>query len=101
MEVKATTAREKMKVHVLISGKVQGVFFRAHTSKKAKSLGLKGWVKNRDDGKVEAFFEGPKDKAEQMIKWCWQGPKLSRVTSVDSIQLTKTGEKLKEFEIRY
>lgn len=90
-----------MKTHVLISGQVQGVFYRAHTKQKADELGLKGWVRNRKDGKVEAVFEGPKNKVEEMLKWCWKGPSISKVTSVKSITSVKSKERLDRFEIRY
>lgn len=71
------------RAHVIISGKVQGVFFRANTEHKAIELGLKGWVKNLDDDKVEAVFEGPNDKIEEMIRWCRLGPIGSKVENVE------------------
>lgn len=72
-----------MKVKVIISGKVQGVFFRAYTKEKAEELRLKGWVRNTKDGRVEAVFEGVKEKVEEMIKWCRQGPPGSKVEKVE------------------
>jgi len=72
-----------MKVRVLISGKVQGVFFRAYTKEKADELGLVGWVRNTKDGRVEAVFEGAKEKVEAMIKWCRKGPPGSKVKKVE------------------
>lgn len=108
-----------MRVHLLIGGKVQGVFYRAFIKKKADELGLSGWVKNRDDGQVEAVFEGPKEKVEQMIRCCWQGTKASQVKSVKTvpafrrasetedvrhnagIKSVKTRETFQRFEIRY
>lgn len=89
-----------MRIHVFISGRVQGVFFRAHTAEKARQLGLVGWVRNTDDGRVEAVFEGPKEKVEEMIKWCWQGPPSSKVEKVSEVpEVSK--EELEGFEIRY
>lgn len=73
---------EKARVHVIVEGRVQGVFFRAHTQQMASLLKLKGWVKNRRDGRVEALFEGEKDHVEQMIQWCHRGPSEARVTKV-------------------
>ncbi|OEJ68604.1 acylphosphatase [Magnetovibrio blakemorei] len=70
-------------VHVIISGRVQGVWFRAWTQKKAMALGLTGWVKNRPDGKVEALFSGPTDQVETMLKNCQKGPPLARVDSIE------------------
>jgi len=71
-----------IQVHVVISGMVQGVWFRASTKKKAEELGLTGWVKNMPDGNVEAVFEGDYAKIDEMIAWCWIGPPLARVTDV-------------------
>jgi len=90
-----------MRTKVIISGRVQGVFFRAHTKKKAEELGLNGWVRNLNRGEVEAVFKGPKDRVDQMIKWCWQGSPGSKVTLVKPIKPVKTEEKLSGFEIRY
>ena len=73
---------EKVRAHVIIEGRVQGVFFRHHTQETAFRLGLKGWVKNRRDGTVEALFEGDKDKVDQMIQWCHRGPSEARVKNV-------------------
>jgi len=72
----------KTRVHVLISGKVQGVWYRASTKQKADELGLTGWVKNTVDGNVEAVFEGEKIRIDAMIAWCWVGPPMARVTDV-------------------
>lgn len=73
----------KTNIHVLISGRVQGVWFRANTKKKAKQLGLKGWVRNTNNGCVEAFFQGDEKKVNEMINWCHQGPPLAKVEKVD------------------
>ena len=74
---------EIVRAHVVISGRVQGVFFRHETSRRAQSRGVKGWVTNRADGAVEAAFEGPRDAVESMIRWCGEGPSLAEVSSVD------------------
>lgn len=89
-----------MKTHILISGKVQGVFFRTQTQKKAQELGLKGWVRNTEDGKVEAVFEGEEEKVKEMVKWCGKGPSGSQVKKVEEVEKV-AGEKLEDFEIRY
>ena len=70
------------KASVLISGLVQGVFFRYSTQIQAKTLGVRGWVKNRPDGKVEAIFEGEREKVKQLINWCKHGPQGARVGNV-------------------
>lgn len=85
-------------VHVYVSGKVQGVFYRASTKNKANELGLNGWVKNRKDGRVEAFFEGEEEKVQQMISWCWQGSSAAEVDDV-MVEEAET-QNLQSFEIR-
>ena len=69
-------------VHILISGKVQGVWFRANTRQKAEQLNIKGWVRNTSDGKVEAIFEGKQDNIKEMLDWCRQGPPLAKVEDI-------------------
>jgi acylphosphatase len=73
---------EKGRAHVIIEGRVQGVFFRHHAQKKAVELGVAGWVKNRWDGSVEAVFEGEKGSVERMVQWCHRGPAEARVSKV-------------------
>lgn len=65
-----------------ITGKVQNVWYRAWTVEQAQARGLRGWVRNRADGSVEALFAGPQDKVEDMIAACHQGPKAARVAGV-------------------
>lgn len=89
-----------VRVHVYISGKVQGVFFRAYTRDKASELGLKGWVRNLYDGRVEAVFEGEKEKVEEMLRWCYEGSPYSRVSDVEVHWEAPTGEH-KSFDVRY
>ncbi|NIQ02016.1 MAG: acylphosphatase [Nitrospinaceae bacterium] len=72
-----------MAVHMVVHGRVQGVFFRASTQKKAEELGLAGWVKNRPDGTVEIHAEGQQETLEKLIEWCRQGPALASVSSID------------------
>lgn len=74
---------KKIRAHVIISGRVQGVCFRQYTFQKAIGLGLKGWVRNLMSGEVEAVFEGEEDYVNQMLEWCNEGPSLSRVTHVE------------------
>jgi len=88
----------KTNVHVLISGRVQGVWFRASTKKKADELGIHGWVRNTSDGKVEAVFEGEKEKIDEMIKWCHIGPPLAHVEKVEVEKQIPTNA-FKEFSI--
>ena len=73
----------KVNAYVKIHGKVQGVWFRASTKQKAEQLGLTGWVRNTDDGCVEAVFVGGEKQVQDMIQWCYQGPPLSKVKNVE------------------
>ncbi len=73
----------ELNVHVIISGRVQGVWFRANTKQKAEQLGLTGWVRNTPDGCVEAVFEGEERLIKEMIKWCHKGPSLAKVEKVE------------------
>ena len=81
------------RARVVIHGRVQGVFFRAETRDRARSLGLDGWVRNTGDGSVEAVFEGDRDRIESMLVWCRGGPALAQVDSVDVDWETPTGER--------
>lgn len=72
-----------MVAHILIFGFVQGVGFRQAVKRKARFLGLTGWVKNLPDNRVEALFSGPKDKIEEAILFCKKGPFLSEVKHVE------------------
>ena len=68
--------------HVIISGRVQGVWFRGWTKQKASSLGLTGWVRNRRDGTVEAIFQGNVADIDAMLNACWQGPPAASVADI-------------------
>jgi acylphosphatase len=70
---------DEIRAHILILGRVQGVFFRADTKKKAKKLGVRGWVKNLKNGQVEAVFEGKKSKVEELVDWARKGPAFAKV----------------------
>lgn len=91
---------DKTRVHVYISGRVQGVFFRVNTRDEARKLGLTGWVKNLPDGRVEAVFEGDKQKIEEILDFCKLGPEAASVTGVDIDWEEPTGE-FDGFEVRY
>ena len=67
---------------LLVTGIVQGVFFRAEAKRKANELGLTGWVRNCDDGSVEIHAEGPKEKLKELEQWCWKGPPKAMVQKV-------------------
>ena len=90
----------KVRAHVLISGDVQGVFFRANTRNLARSHGLTGWVKNTDDGRVEVVVEGTRSKITEFVSWCHKGPAAASVRSVEVKWQQATGE-FKDFEVHY
>jgi acylphosphatase len=91
---------EKVRARVIMEGRVQGVFFRYHTQEMALKLGIKGWVKNRRDGNVEAVFEGDKERVDQIIQWCHRGPSEARVAKVQLAWEDYTGE-FEDFSINY
>jgi acylphosphatase len=73
-----------VRVRVVVTGRVQGVFFRASCAQEARRRGVGGWVRNRPDGSVEAAFEGDATAVESMVEWCRRGPRGARVESVDA-----------------
>lgn len=83
---------------VVADGKVQGVYFRDSTRKRADELGVAGWVTNRADGGVEAVFEGPEQAVEEMVSFCGSGPGHAQVSSLDVSEEDPEG--LAGFEIR-
>jgi acylphosphatase len=80
------------RIHLWISGKVQGVAFRQDTRRTALSLNLTGWVKNLPDGRVEALFEGVDDSVDAMLTWCSKGSPLAHVLHVDIQEKSYQGE---------
>lgn len=73
----------KIRAHIFVSGKVQGVFFRQNTKRQAQSRGVSGWVSNLPDGRVEAVFEGEKDAVNAVVDYCRHGPSFAKVEHVD------------------
>ena len=70
---------------VIVHGQVQGVFFRDSVRERARSRGLAGWVRNRDDGGVEAVFEGTEDDVDALVRFCHEGPRSAEVDRVDVV----------------
>ncbi|MDL5360879.1 acylphosphatase [Halalkalicoccus sp. NIPERK01] len=73
----------RTRAHVLVSGTVQGVYYRATTRDTAREHGVDGWVRNLDDGRVEAVFEGSEEDVEAMVGWCHEGSSAARVEDVE------------------
>ena len=73
----------KSRVHIYVSGLVQGVFFRQYTKQKAQRLGVSGWVRNLPDGRVEAVFEGNESEVKEMVEICKKGPSNAKVENVE------------------
>ena len=71
------------RVHLVISGRVQGVYFRQSALEFAQSIGVDGWVRNRLDGTVEAVAQGSSKDVERFVAWCHDGPDLAQVSSID------------------
>ncbi len=88
-----------IRVHVFISGRVQGVGYRLNTERQARHLGVKGWVQNLMDGRVEAVFEGTESQVAAMLAWCRQGPLSAQVKEVSAIPELLEG--CDRFEVRY
>jgi len=91
---------QKVRVRVIVTGRVQGVFFRYGVREMANQLGVFGWVKNRWDGAVEALFEGDQDRVKEMIDWCHKGPPDAHVQRVDTDREEYLGE-FDHFSITY
>ena len=90
---------DRERAHVYVSGDVQGVFFRDSARQRAGELGLAGWVRNRPDGRVEAVFEGPREKVREMVRWCEEGPPHAGVEDVEA-EFEPAGGDLDGFEVR-
>ncbi len=78
-----------VRTRIIISGKVQGVFFRAYTQETAIQLNLRGWVKNNPEGTVEALFEGDQKQVEKMLEWCKLGPSSAIVEQINTLEEIK------------
>jgi len=90
----------RARAHLIITGLVQGVWYRASARDEARSLGLVGWVRNTHDGSVEAVAEGPKENIEKFIAWCRKGPPHARVQNIEVNRQSPTGE-FREFRVTY
>jgi acylphosphatase len=91
---------DNVRVHVIISGRVQGVFFRMETQRAARRLGVAGWVRNLPDGTVEAVLEGSRGQVDAMLDWCRQGPPSARVDDLRIEEQPAAGAS-EGFEVRF
>ena len=80
------------RVRVRVRGRVQGVFFRAEARARAEALGVAGWIRNADDGTVEAVFEGDDEQVSSLVEWCRHGPAGARVDEVEAVREEPAGE---------
>ena len=91
---------DNKRVHVIVEGRVQGVYFRAYTKDTAVKLGLSGWVRNRPNGSVEALIEGERTAVEKMLQWFHKGSPHSLVETVHATEEPPVGDNA-TFEIQY
>jgi len=89
---------DKAQVHMVISGRVQGVFFRGAAAQEARALGLSGWVRNLPDGRVAIVAEGGRRNLEMLLAWAHQGPPAARVEEVE-VEWSEYEGKLDGFEV--
>ncbi len=89
---------ETIRIRALVTGRVQGVFYRASTKDAARARGLAGWVRNCDDGSVEVEAEGPADQVEALVAWLRRGPPAARVQDVAVERIPPAGDR--EFVVR-
>ncbi|WP_380677449.1 acylphosphatase [Salinigranum sp. GCM10025319] len=86
------TEDDRVRAHVFVSGRVQGVYYRASTREAAEERDVDGWVRNLDDGRVEAVFEGSEDAVEALVEWCHTGSSAAVVEDVDVTYEEPQGE---------
>ncbi|MDD5035166.1 MAG: acylphosphatase [Methylococcaceae bacterium] len=89
----------RKRVHLWISGRVQGVFYRASAAEQAQALGLAGWARNLSDGRVEIVAEGDGGKLDAFLGWCSRGPSRARVEEVEMTEELANGE-FTDFRVR-
>jgi acylphosphatase len=89
----ADSVNGRVRVHCVIRGLVQGVWFRESTREKAESEGVAGWVKNLPTGEVEAVFEGSREAVDDVVRWCQRGPPSARVEKVETKDETPRDER--------
>ena len=98
--MKIIIAKDMKRVHIVVHGMVQGVFFRANTKEAADRLGLRGYAKNLPDGAVEIVAEGPKEKIDELAALCKKGPERARVDKAE-VHIGEASGEFEGFEIRH
>lgn len=91
---------DNIRAHAIITGRVQGVWYRMETKQAADLENVTGWVRNQRDGSVEVVFEGPEEAVKSALAWCWKGPPLAKVDQVEVRWEPYAGE-FERFEVRY
>lgn len=91
---------KKVRAHAIITGRVQGVWYRMETKHAADGHGVFGWVRNKRDGSVEAVFEGDEAAVKSTLDWCWNGPPMASVDNVAVTWEPYAGE-FDQFEVTY
>lgn len=89
---------ESAQAHVIVRGRVQGVYFRGSLKQQADTRGVSGWVRNRADGSVEALVQGPRDAVSSVVAWMRTGPRGAHVETMD-VDWSDAGERLEHFEV--
>ena len=92
------SADGRVQAHLVVRGRVQGVFFRGSLKQQADMRGIAGWVRNRADGSVEALLQGPRDSVSTVAAWTRVGPRGARVDSAE-VDWSDAGEPLESFEV--
>ena len=87
-------------MHLIVTGRVQGVFYRSTAKRSAMDLKLKGYVKNMEDGSVEIKAEGPEEKLQEFLDWCWKGPENAEVKNIE-IRYESYSGKYPVFSVKY
>jgi acylphosphatase len=88
-----------IRIRVVVEGRVQGVFYRDSCRREAQRLGVSGWVRNRADGSVEVVAEGPRERVEDLLTWCRQGPPRASVTKLSVTDEVPAAER--SFRVEY
>lgn len=87
--------------HLLLSGRVQGVGFRHFTTQQANELGIRGWVKNLPDGRLETVIAGTKEDVEEMVRRMEKGPRMASVSEISELDPPETPDQFKSFSVVY